>query len=186
MVTMTQITFVERLDAGKQVELFGAVFRAIGFGEHPVARFGWAPSHIVCVLEHKEMVMQVLDDLGIEYVTRERRPSRSIRPKGATRKTLLSSNYGRCYLCNENPSFTLHHIIPLKDGGTHYWENLAPLCVRCHDFIHRYEKEWEGYDGFPGWKEQFASLLQRNCTLGPHTLPKMWRSIRNRKDTFEE
>lgn len=26
----------------------------------------------------------------------------------------------------------VHHIKPLREGGTNHWENLAPLCKKCH------------------------------------------------------
>lgn len=30
----------------------------------------------------------------------------------------------------------VHHIVPLKDGGTNEWSNLMSLCRKCHAEIH--------------------------------------------------
>lgn len=34
------------------------------------------------------------------------------------------------------PVEEIHHIVPLKDGGTNEWSNLMSLCRKCHAEIH--------------------------------------------------
>ena len=31
-----------------------------------------------------------------------------------------------------DPATEVDHMLPLRLGGTHRWENLRPLCKRCH------------------------------------------------------
>lgn len=40
--------------------------------------------------------------------------------------------YGRYVLTEE-----IHHVLPLRDGGTHDAANLKSLCKSCHSRIHR-------------------------------------------------
>jgi 5-methylcytosine-specific restriction protein A len=39
---------------------------------------------------------------------------------------------------------TVHHVIPLSDGGTHHESNLVTLCLDCHKELHgvRYERRF--------------------------------------------
>jgi len=42
----------------------------------------------------------------------------------------------RCGFEAEDPiQLEVHHIVSLKDGGTHDKENLAVLCANCHKLI---------------------------------------------------
>ncbi len=34
------------------------------------------------------------------------------------------------------PVEEVHHIVPLRDGGTNDWDNLMSLCHKCHAEIH--------------------------------------------------
>ena len=49
-----------------------------------------------------------------------------------------------CEKCLENgrvtPAAEVHHRIPLANGGTHDWDNLAALCKSCHSAITIHEK----------------------------------------------
>ncbi len=42
-----------------------------------------------------------------------------------------------CRMCAEigrtSPATVVDHIKPIRDGGTNAWDNLQPLCKRCHD-----------------------------------------------------
>lgn len=35
----------------------------------------------------------------------------------------------------------VHHIVPLKDGGSNNSDNLTTLCKECHDAIHHNDKQ---------------------------------------------
>lgn len=44
-----------------------------------------------------------------------------------------------CEQCQQDgrlaPAQEVHHILPLRDGGTHVDENLMSLCTNCHSAI---------------------------------------------------
>lgn len=46
-----------------------------------------------------------------------------------------------CLLCGSEMDLELHHIIPLKAGGTHGAWNLMTLCVRCHGIVEHYTRQ---------------------------------------------
>ena len=48
--------------------------------------------------------------------------------------------YGRkCFLCNSTNNLNIHHKIPIREGGTNEIGNLIPLCVNCHEKIHKFK-----------------------------------------------
>ena len=49
-----------------------------------------------------------------------------------------------CYICNYNIVLHKHHIISIKDGGTHKVENIIVVCPNCHALIHKgkYDKDF--------------------------------------------
>lgn len=55
------------------------------------------------------------------------------------RKQFLESN-PLCYCCKRNnratPATLVHHIIPLRNGGTHNTTNLMSVCRFCHAKLH--------------------------------------------------
>ncbi len=40
--------------------------------------------------------------------------------------------HAECVECGA-PATVADHIVPLSQGGTNDWDNLQPLCKRCHD-----------------------------------------------------
>ena len=40
--------------------------------------------------------------------------------------------YPVCEQCGTDVDAEVHHIIPLKQGGTNHFDNLMTLCKRCH------------------------------------------------------
>ena len=47
--------------------------------------------------------------------------------------------YGRCCsMCGSEQNVEVHHIIPIREGGTNELENLIPLCRDCHQEIHHF------------------------------------------------
>ncbi|MBN2379861.1 HNH endonuclease [candidate division WOR-3 bacterium] len=49
---------------------------------------------------------------------------------------LLVKTNRRCCLCETQHDVQVHHIIPLKDGGTDDIDNAITLCIPCHHKIH--------------------------------------------------
>ena len=51
----------------------------------------------------------------------------------------IFKRYGyRCQACGKyaKGDLHLHHIIPVRMGGTHTFDNLIPLCSECHYAVH--------------------------------------------------
>ena len=123
-------------------------------------------THVWCRHDHRPIVMELLGRRRIEYVDGvQKKRSRSIRPIDVPRQELLSWNNGRCYLCDDAPSESLHHRIPRKDGGSNHYRNLAPLCDHCHKFLHAHRHAWNGHYGFRAFKDDFADLLDHKERL---------------------
>lgn len=41
-----------------------------------------------------------------------------------------------CFLCGTKQNLTLHHVIPLSQGGDNSEDNLVVLCGSCHQKLH--------------------------------------------------
>jgi 5-methylcytosine-specific restriction endonuclease McrA len=46
---------------------------------------------------------------------------------------------GSCWACEAAPPTHWHHIVPLARGGDNRFDNLVPLCRRCHHTVHHQE-----------------------------------------------
>ena len=59
-----------------------------------------------------------------------------------------------CHKCLDHgnlvPAVHVHHIVPLRDGGTHDHNNLMPLCIACHSAHHAKEGTRFGDTQTPG------------------------------------
>ena len=53
------------------------------------------------------------------------------------RLTALNRDGWRCRECGKAGRLEVHHVIPLKDGGTNDENNVKTLCVGCHLDAHR-------------------------------------------------
>ena len=42
-----------------------------------------------------------------------------------------------CGACRQQLAVEVHHIVPLRDGGTHHHANLVGLCRECHEALER-------------------------------------------------
>lgn len=75
----------------------------------------------------------------------------------AARRLVLQRDEYSCRICgrgggrrlrgrrlDEGEGLEVHHIIPLRDGGTHHPRNLITLCSSCHRATFRWE-----YSGIP-------------------------------------
>lgn len=68
---------------------------------------------------------------------------------GTTRTKVIQASGGVCAECGaESESLEIHHITPLKDGGTNAVDNLEALCHDCHlkkhspDRVYRLERQF--------------------------------------------
>lgn len=62
----------------------------------------------------------------------------------AVRWEILKSSEGHCARCDiykGKAGLQVHHIHPRSRGGGDEAENLAPLCIECHDDIHFHTPE---------------------------------------------
>ena len=62
-------------------------------------------------------------------------------------KDTILKKYGyKCSICGKTNNLQMHHKIPIKDGGTNDLFNLIPLCIDCHEKIHKFKIEDDNYD----------------------------------------
>lgn len=54
------------------------------------------------------------------------------------RRQYYENHSKECYKCGSNDNIQLHHIIPIKSGGTNGKWNLMPLCGSCHRTVESY------------------------------------------------
>jgi 5-methylcytosine-specific restriction enzyme A len=52
------------------------------------------------------------------------------------RRNALERSGNRCEICNDDKNLSVHHIIPLAEGGDSTAQNLRVLCHTCHARIH--------------------------------------------------
>lgn len=60
------------------------------------------------------------------------------------RRIARESTEGECELCGETPEIKIpvHHIIPIRSGGTNTQELLMTLCSSCHGKVEQYTKQF--------------------------------------------
>ena len=106
----------------------------------------------------------------------------AVQPVGMMRREMLNSNNGMCWHCLRNPSKDLHHIKPVRDGGSDHWTNLFPLCKQCHygAFEHRLEKEHRKVYG-TGWDEYSVEY-----NMYTHEPLRRWFAKDNRLQQYNE
>ncbi len=56
---------------------------------------------------------------------------------------------GICHRCGSRENLNVHHIIPVKDGGTRDLKNLVVLCDSCHTIVEHQQKIL--YEIIPDW-----------------------------------
>lgn len=55
-------------------------------------------------------------------------------------KDTVYKKYGyKCSICGKTNNLQIHHKIPIKNGGTNDLFNLIPLCIDCHEKIHKFK-----------------------------------------------
>ena len=73
----------------------------------------------------------------------EKRPNTSERGYGSRWQKIRKAYLSRNPICNKcerkgrtTAADTVHHIIDIKNGGTHNLDNLMALCRDCHERVH--------------------------------------------------
>ncbi len=56
---------------------------------------------------------------------------------------------GICHRCGSKANLVVHHIIPVKEGGTRDRRNLVVLCQSCHGIVEHQQKKL--YEIIPDW-----------------------------------
>ena len=54
-----------------------------------------------------------------------------------TRRAVRNRDGWRCRECGKVGRLEVHHVRPLKDGGSNDLDNLLTLCVGCHKAAHK-------------------------------------------------
>ena len=77
--------------------------------------------------------------------------------------------HGRfCNMCGSEQNLQMHHIIPIRNGGTNELENLIPLCKNCHQDIHYLGQNQMTSDDKKGWfkvREKVFEKYGRYCSM---------------------
>ena len=56
--------------------------------------------------------------------------------KGGVKAAVYEMQDGRCLLCR-NDIEHYHHVVPRSKGGSNTMDNIAGLCLKCHDLVHK-------------------------------------------------
>jgi len=51
----------------------------------------------------------------------------------------------KCVSCHDNHHLEVHHVVPIRSGGTNDPSNLRTLCSRCHHVRHQGQLKKENY-----------------------------------------
>ncbi|MBD5559970.1 MAG: hypothetical protein HDQ87_06380 [Clostridia bacterium] len=84
-------------------------------------------------IELNRFAFMKLDDPAIEGVAYQKGPMRGF---GSVREAIETIQGERCLLCGK-PIEHLHHIVPRSQNGMNTLENLAGLCRKCHERVHK-------------------------------------------------
>ena len=55
--------------------------------------------------------------------------------------TKFKKKIKKCMKCGRSSELEIHHIIPIRKGGTNRIDNLVLLCKRCHEKADKYGNE---------------------------------------------
>ena len=99
-----------------------------------------------------------------------------------------------CQMCGQEPIdgiiFSVHHIVPREDGGTHDYDNLILLCDKCHDIaeetlpsryqILQYFKESPAY----AYRKENNNIIDRVLFNNPEILLEIGKAANIRINEF--
>jgi 5-methylcytosine-specific restriction endonuclease McrA len=112
----------------------------------------------------------------------EKRMSRNEARAIVTREQLGRRARGKCELCEQwmGPILQVHHIVPVKNGG-HGWEdNLLCLCPNCHALVEmRMGTGWPEDPRIDDWiRDKFGETFYlKLCALWAKRHPDEYRHI---------
>ena len=65
--------------------------------------------------------------------------------KKPSKRAIIKAAGGKCSKCGNTENLTLHHILPLSDGGTNDKENFVILCDEHQKKLHGIYKKKSDY-----------------------------------------
>ncbi|HWQ65431.1 MAG TPA: DUF2116 family Zn-ribbon domain-containing protein [Methanospirillum sp.] len=73
-----------------------------------------------------------------KWIESEHASMRGVRPQywNKIRRYVLERDEKRCQICGDGTDLSVHHIIPLSQGGDSTYGNLRVLCYICHQKAH--------------------------------------------------
>ncbi|MDD1723894.1 MAG: HNH endonuclease [Methanospirillum sp.] len=82
----------------------------------------------------------------LAWLETEHAAVRGKRPKywNMIRRFALERDGNRCQICGDEKELSVHHLVPLSDGGDSTARNLLVLCHSCHQRIHGKRKPENG------------------------------------------
>lgn len=86
------------------------------------------------VLEVNRFAFMALDDPGIRKWEYSKGP---LHGTGGLKNAVTEQQAGKCLLCRKRPIEHFHHIVPVHRNGSNTIENIAGLCVKCHESVHK-------------------------------------------------
>lgn len=86
-----------------------------------------------------------MDNINININTTTYEELRAEWTSGLTRVMAKQTLGDTCYNCGSDEGIELHHVVPLKLGGTNKLSNIVVLCHRCHCAAHngRHIKDYQ-------------------------------------------
>ena len=96
---------------------------------------------------------------------------------GKFKRRLKASSSAICMICGWNPPYFIahdawkilhiHHIVPVRCGGTHESSNLVALCPNCHAAAHfagtRHKNKWYGARTISELREHLTEAYWTNA-----------------------
>ena len=120
-------------------------------------------------LEINKFAFMLLDDgtvRGIDFQNGKLRGYRNVKDY------IFHLQDGKCLCCGEHSIEHYHHMTPKYKGGSDRWYNLAGLCTKCHDRIHKKEISLSA----AGQKRRYAGTSVLNQSI-PRIVEELERII---------
>ncbi len=86
------------------------------------------------IFEYLKKIDYQFDLSLIDSVVISSKMRRSV--SGTTQKKVYEKYHNKCAECGADEDLSLHHVVPLNEGGDNSMENLILLCSECHQKKH--------------------------------------------------